>query len=1085
MRAVLDYLQETDEVGLVRFGQSNARPWGHRDKEGFVEAPHLALREAGKDLTILAIAGAAAGAHGQIDTQSIVTVAEQLLVNDWVNGELRMLQADYGDSVYSCLRAGHAKVLSNQAAATTFCTFDEAADTIVWLNHGRANGSQVIFFTTGSLPGLNAGQVYWVRDATRDTFKVSADPFGTAVNLAGAAGIHTCTGRAYLQVQWVSAFLPAPEAVTFITGTPGAVLHTQTLTPGSTVTFENSGGALPAALTPGTTYSVVLPIGTGYALSLSYGGALIDLADAGTGTHTVTVTSVPHLAGYVHLHDRFTSYPNVQVVTPYQPIEPGDYPVGSPSVPGVTLQSAVQSYADLALVLPFTWNEGIDGRGATGTAQVAGLVATLDGGQTIDLNLYAGGFFRIGAWKGKVVSNTTTAVTVESWIGSGAPPGAVSLPFHLHLPHWRNNPHHDSAGEGFLYPSNDMQPGGVGSLGLIYSRPRGRLSGSYVGRALDFAYVSFAIANATSSAPLAQCKTVNAGDIVVSIAAGKLRLQRASASRDPTSSLIQFEDFLRGGYTVILNGLGQTPNVDGTYRVSGILPTYGSTGSVVDLERLDTAYPAVPGAVSGTVPAGASVTRLVWKPQHRFGSLIEVAWRMSVAVGRRVVVAHLGINSSGQIAAGDNNKFGFQGKIGWRDDDLSLDWTPSGNPGGNAARLKRLLEFIAPNAVKASLGSTHAWKVLAIDAWQAEADALMAAGREIAHRSIPAFGEWLSRLLETAGLSPYPKGAKIPLHWAQVSHVPYELSGTVTDYPGYVFTGDAEGKVNLAITRYTALRGLAASIDTDDAPKLDGTTVFGTDPLHFNGKGEARNGKAAAEVLLQLVDQGFQFALGPGAIDVGNQALSIMGEAANITQLEPTPNATQGAKLVAQHLPKAKEQILQLHPWTFATRRVAAVAIDDVVSTRKFAYAVPLEMLYPVAVLDPEAPDEHQVRTQRADVDPWTRVPEAGSLEPATLPLVIETDRQGNRILRTDQENAIFVYVAGNVDFAVWDPLVRQACAYQLASLCVGGIVKGKAGAQLGQQYAQMAMALAIQAAGNNAQFQTDIRVQGKCPWLP
>ena len=39
---------------------------------------------------------------------------------------------------------------------------------------------------------------------------------------------------------------------------------------------------------------------------------------------SVSVKTLANVAGYVHLHDRFKTYSNVHVVTPYQPIEPGD-----------------------------------------------------------------------------------------------------------------------------------------------------------------------------------------------------------------------------------------------------------------------------------------------------------------------------------------------------------------------------------------------------------------------------------------------------------------------------------------------------------------------------------------------------------------------------------------------------------------------------------------------------------------------------------------------------------------------------------------------------------------------------------------
>lgn len=1088
MRAILEHLTADDEVGLVRFGQSNSRAWGHRDREGFVAAPHLKLRAPGLDLTIQAIASATGGAHGGIGTQSFVTVAEALTAQEWVLGELRLVQFEFGDSVPTSLRRGHAKVLANLATVTNTTApifgslaFDTTAETVYWPNHGRRNGSQVVFDTTGALPGLTAGVPYWVRDAAAHTFKVSADPYGAAVNLAGGSGIHSCTALPGFLVEWQSECM-APATVTFLDASGFLWVNSPAhgLTAGSAVSF--SGGTVPTGVTPGATYYVVLllpPLADGYMIAATYGGSPLPFVNTGSGTITATPLLLSFVAGYVHLHDKWTSYDNVQVVTPYQPIEPGPYPAGVPVVPGFTLQSDVQSYADAAVVLPFTFNEGVDGYGLAGECTVTGNVATITSGGPLPDKLFADGFLRVGGAKGKVASNGTGTVTVHSWTPSGGP-GAGTLPFVVHLPHWRNNPHHFTAGEGFLYPSHDMQPGGTSVLssGYTYSRPRARLTGSYVGKALAYGTVSSAI-NATAGTP-ARLSTTGLNDLVCSIAGGKLRIMRATPSSSPATGLIQFEAFLRAGMIVQLGGMGQAPSINGNWRVSAMGHTYGAAGSYVDLEQLDATTPAVPASVSGDVPAGASVSRLWYEPQHRFGSLLELSWRLAVSVGRRLIVAHLGVNSSGQVLRNTNNQFGFQGQIGWRTDDESLDWTPS-NEDGNAARLQRVVEFIAPRAVQATFGTARKWKVLAIDGWQAEADALSEAGRQLAARSIPTFANWLRRIVDAAGLSPYRNGARVPFHWAQVSHVPYELSGSVTEYPGFVFSGDADGIVNKAISRFAALAGFAATIDTDAAPKLDGTTFFGIDPLHFNGFGEAKNGKEAAAAILPQIDLAFSFSLGTAAVELANQALSIIGEAPNVVSLEP-PNNTQQAKLCAQFMAEARNAVLQAHPWTFATRRVQPVAVDNTVSTYAYAYAVPVDLLCPTHVLDPEATDDAQLKPVSA---PTTAVAaRVGETQLASQPFRLETE-DGFRILRTNQPNAVLVYTARNVDFELWDPLVRQACAFHLAHLLVGSIVKGKTGAAVSLQYLEQSRVLLQQAAANNAEYQTDVRTEARAPWLP
>lgn len=69
---------------------------------------------------------------------------------------------------------------------------------VTWNGHGLLAGQPVVFETTGQLPtGLTAGQVYYVIAAglTADTFSVSTEPSGTAVDTtgSGATGVHTAS----------------------------------------------------------------------------------------------------------------------------------------------------------------------------------------------------------------------------------------------------------------------------------------------------------------------------------------------------------------------------------------------------------------------------------------------------------------------------------------------------------------------------------------------------------------------------------------------------------------------------------------------------------------------------------------------------------------------------------------------------------------------------------------------------------------------------------------------------------------------------------------------------------------------------
>jgi hypothetical protein len=59
--------------------------------------------------------------------------------------------------------------------------------------HGLADGDTVVFSTTGALPtGLTAGNTYYVKNATTNTFEVTATSSGTSVNTSGTqSGVHS------------------------------------------------------------------------------------------------------------------------------------------------------------------------------------------------------------------------------------------------------------------------------------------------------------------------------------------------------------------------------------------------------------------------------------------------------------------------------------------------------------------------------------------------------------------------------------------------------------------------------------------------------------------------------------------------------------------------------------------------------------------------------------------------------------------------------------------------------------------------------------------------------------------------------
>lgn len=158
-------------------------------------------------------------------------------------------------------------------------------------------------------------------------------------------------------------------------------------------------------------------------------------------------------------------------------------------------------------------------------------------------------------------------------------------------------------------------------------------------------------------------------------------------------------------------------------------------------------------------------------------------------------------------------------------------------------------------------------------------------------------------------------------------------------------------------------------------------------------------------------------------VDIINLALSRLGDSATVSSISP-PEGSAQAEHAARFYPIARNALLELHPWGFATRRNPLAQLTANASTWDFAYAMPAGMLAPLSVLPVDATDDAN----------------------DTQAYVIESDDGGARILYTDQANAVLRYTALVTDTTRFSPLFIDALAWLLASHLAGPLLKGDAG---------------------------------------
>ena len=184
-------------------------------------------------------------------------------------------------------------------------------------------------------------------------------------------------------------------------------------------------------------------------------------------------------------------------------------------------------------------------------------------------------------------------------------------------------------------------------------------------------------------------------------------------------------------------------------------------------------------------------------------------------------------------------------------------------------------------------------------------------------------------------------------------------------------------------------------------------------------------------------------------VDICNDALAVVGDAANVSSISP-PDTSAQAGHCARFYPMARDQLLEMHPWNFATKRAALSLLSETSNQWQYVYALPGDCLRALVVLDPLAPDDFSTPIPLYGVYPYpypgqNNIPAVYSPQP----FVVEVDTAGNKILYTNQQNAQLTYLASITDTTKFSPLFTEALVILLASKLAGPIIKGNEGRQM------------------------------------
>ena len=135
-------------------------------------------------------------------------------------------------------------------------TFTDAGDLVTRTAHGYSNGMQVRFFNITSTTGISNAQVYYVINATANTFQVAAAPDGGVVTL-------TTNGTGQLLPYRIATVTITPQAGSNITNLDLMEPHNQVFAGGAAVPGYNTGWLDLAFAVPTLTSLIIANDGAG------------------------------------------------------------------------------------------------------------------------------------------------------------------------------------------------------------------------------------------------------------------------------------------------------------------------------------------------------------------------------------------------------------------------------------------------------------------------------------------------------------------------------------------------------------------------------------------------------------------------------------------------------------------------------------------------------------------------------------------------------------------------------------------------------------------------------------------------------
>lgn len=410
----------------------------------------------------------------------------------------------------------------------------------------------------------------------------------------------------------------------------------------------------------------------------------------------------------------------------------------------------------------------------------------------------------------------------------------------------------------------------------------------------------------------------------------------------------------------------------------------------------------------------------------------------------------------GTPLAHSENPSGSSNYVGWHDGAQHCTWSP-GEQNGNFKRLMDELDMAI--ATSALAGDTL--QCVGLFFIQGETDGSQSEWADAYESNLREFKARIRAEIKSRNL------------WADdadtIPWVQPQISNSGGYWPYYA-------TINAAIERLAEEDRYMRTFSMSDAPVKVGDTA------HYNGQGATMLEDRAFLAWRSITET--NTAAGQAELNICNLALSHLGDAAQITSIAP-PDGSAQATHCARFYPIARDSMLDMRSWTFATRRKSLVALDNTRTEWDYAYAVPADCTTSFAVLPPDVQDDYSTRYSPTDSSgyPANIFPNVAAGAYLPQPYTVETDEYGRQIIYTDQANAVIRYSASGTDASKFSPLFKMALSWHLASMLAGPIIKGDVGAAEAKRCAQMAQYYVGQADESDSN-QRQIKPEHIVPWM-